>query len=434
MNRSRNSAWSTAFLAVLVSVSLVLSGLLWFSPDGRLSASRPGLKVQVRDLPNPMQLMTPRQIVAHLGRDAHVLLLPGTALYDQAWSAARQVLGHVETAGDVSPSAEELETFHREQGLELTFEAAAPLGDWLWVWRGAAGIQMWPPTRHILLVLGRSPQVLLQVDGENRWARAPLTAGADGVLEALRQVASAPPSPAVALPAKVGVFDVAPGLFVPAEGLPVTEAHLIPDPLKPDVLARSLFPDMSVVRRIKERDGADIYTDGAKWLRVYASGQSEYSAPASDSSGTVGLSEALGTVIEFVTLHGGWLLGSTLTEAGQEGGQYRIGFGLRFNGLPLVQSERPLQLTVTRHGVIAYRRGLMAPQGPPSPPSPAISAVHALEVLSAGKPSTQGTVVDMYLGYVRAPGNALKPAWVVDLATGQRLAVNAVTGKQVPVP
>lgn len=408
--------------------------MLWFRADGQLTASRPGLKVQVRERPDPMQLMLPRQMVANLGRDAHVLLLPGTALYDQAWNAAMQVLTHVETAVDASPPAEELEALRRDQALELTFQAAAPLGDWLRVWRGTPGLQMWPSTRHILLVLGRSPQVLLEVDGESRWARAPLTAGANGVAEALHQAALAPPSPAVSLPARVGVFDVTPGLYVPAEGLPVTEAHLIPDPLKADVLARSLFPDMSVVRRIEERDGADIYTDGARWLRVYANGQSEYSVPGADQSGRIGLTEALDSAIEFITLHGGWLLGSTLTQVKQDGGLYQLGFGLRFNGLPVVASQPPVLINVTGRGVIAYNRRLLAPQGPPTAPAPAISAVRALESLSADKSVSSGRVVDMYLGYLRAGDNALEPAWVVDLASRQTLAVNAITADVMPVP
>lgn len=426
---------SSLLLVVLMALSVAFSAVLWFGMDGPMIASRPALKVQVKDQPDPVQLLLPRQMVAHLGRDVDALLLPGDRRYTDAWNAAHRILSHVETADDAALSAEELEALRSDPGLELTFDAAVPLSEWLWAWRGYAGPQEWPPTRHILITLGPSPQVLLQADGETRWAMAPLRAGDSGLNAVLQAIGAEQHHPAVLLPPRVGGFDVAPGLYVPASGYPVSAAHVIPDPLKPDVLARSLFADMAVVRRIAERDGADIYTDGARWLRVYATGQSEYSAaPDADDTAAPTLSEALDRTLEFVSTHGGWLVGSSLVDERVDGDAYHLGFALRFNGLPLVQSRPPLQVAVTRQGVLAYSRALTPPQGPPNPPLPAISATSALESLSSGRRGRSGRVVDMYLGYVRGEEALLRPAWIIVTATGQTLAVSAVSGEEVTVP
>jgi len=40
----------------------------------------------------------------------------------------------------------------------------------------------------------------------------------------------------------------------------------------------------------------------------------------------------------------------------------------------------------------------------------------------------------MYLGYVRGEEALLRPAWIIVTATGQTLAVSAVSGEEVTVP
>ena len=46
-------------------------------------------------------------------------------------------------------------------------------------------------------------------------------------------------------------------------------------------LASNFFTDFSVIRRIEERDGTIIYTDGQQGLRIYDNGAIEYNLPVS---------------------------------------------------------------------------------------------------------------------------------------------------------
>ncbi|MHB9143986.1 MAG: two-component system activity regulator YycH [Symbiobacteriia bacterium] len=432
----KSESVSSVLLAVLVAGSLVLTGALWFQPGGNITAAPPGLKVPVKDYPSQDQVVMPRQMVAHLGNDRHALLLPGRPGFSDTWAAARRVLAHLDSTEGIVLTPGDLAAFGKGPSLELTFPAALPLSDWLWVWRGTPGRQLWPATRHVLIDLSPTVEVLLQVDGEDRWVRAPLTSGSTRLTDVLRDLNRFDVPVAQPLPARVQGLDISPDIWVPADGLPVAAAHVIADPLKPDVLVHSFFPDPSVVRRIQERDGAVIYTDGVQLVRAYPNGQFEYSRPGpTEAPNSRSLADSLEQTLEFVALHGGWLVDTILVQQRQDPGASHFGFGLQFAGLPLVYRQPPLQVSVAGDGVTVYNRAAEPPQGPADPAQPAISASRALEVVArAADRRGNIRVEDMYLGYVRVAGGILRPAWVVVLNVGETDAVDAFTSRILPLP
>lgn len=426
---------STAALFLLVAVSLVLSGTLWFQPGGDLESAQPGLRVPVKEHPSPDQMVLPRQIVVHSGTEGHELLLPGQPGFNQTWAAAEQVLAHMDLTEDTTLAPQDLADLSRGQSLDVVFPAALPLSDWLWVWRGTVGQQVWPSTRHMVISLGSPSQAFVQVDGEDRWVRASLSVGLAPLTAALKDQSRFQAPVAQQLPTRVHTLEVVPGIWVPADGYQVATAHVTDDPLKPDALVRSFFADMSVVRRIVERDGTVMYTDGVQLLRVYPNGRVEYSRPEpADQAGSASFSDSLDEALAFVAVHGGWLVDTAVVQASQDQSANHLGFGLEFAGLPIVEQQPPLQVSLNAHGVIALRRAMEPPQGPADSPATAISATRALDLAAASRNNRPGRVTDMYLAYVRTTGRVLRPAWIVALDSGETLAVDASTGHMLTIP
>ncbi|ACB86448.1 two-component system activity regulator YycH [Natranaerobius thermophilus] len=73
-------------------------------------------------------------------------------------------------------------------------------------------------------------------------------------------------------------------------------------------LAKAFFLDLSFVRKIEERDGTTIYTDGQRGLRFYPDGGLQYNAPQTrDSIRTADSNTFLDRGGRFISLYGGWV-------------------------------------------------------------------------------------------------------------------------------
>ena len=180
-----------------------------------------------------------------------------------------------------------------------------------------------------------------------------------------------------------------------------------------------------MTRRISERDGATIYTDGRQGLRVWPSGRLEYNAPEQLAGASLPLSEILSRAVRFVTQHGGWPVEMRLAQikeaaAVKTGVFWRLVFRAYAGGLPVVNTNFGLELRHSSRGVASYRRQLALPADELAPAK--LSSARLQEyiepLISADKKGEP--VVDIYPGYAPEPGSLLlQPIWLLERAGGQ---------------
>lgn len=228
---------------------------------------------------------------------------------------------------------------------------------------------------------------------------------------------------------------------VPYNSPELPDLYFQAEELDVDKLARAFFIDLTLVRRIKERDEAVIYTDGQRGLRINSKGLIEYSAPAKKRElQELSYPEALNKGIEYVTLYGGWpeMVNLSITELDSfmlEGeSYYRLKINSFYNGLPIIFNSTPLELIFNRQGLVSYQRQIFNLEAGWEK-SKVIGAEEALERLLLDIPelfSQAGVrkVTRCILAYIPAQevNQLLQPYWLIELDDYYRVLINARTG------
>ncbi|ANY66612.1 hypothetical protein BBD42_09190 [Paenibacillus sp. BIHB 4019] len=96
-------------------------------------------------------------------------------------------------------------------------------------------------------------------------------------------------------------------LYIPDKPLQSVEMVYPYTVYSADVVQRNLFFDPGTTKALKDRSGAQIYTDGKRGLQVEQSGNwMIYTDPAASKSADNILSDNMYAAVEFVNQHGGW--------------------------------------------------------------------------------------------------------------------------------
>lgn len=152
-------------------------------------------------------------------------------------------------------------------------------------------------------------------------------------------------------------INVAADIYVPLEGVQGAEFLLEKEELKQEELVRAFFLDLSMARRIEERDGAIFFTNGEKGLRIYPSGMLEYTAPQLERrQSNISYSAALQKAAESQSLYGGWVLESFLYEATKNEEGYRFLWRSIKEGFLLEGKNIGSEMLINEQGVTFYRR------------------------------------------------------------------------------
>jgi regulatory protein YycH of two-component signal transduction system YycFG len=146
-------------------------------------------------------------------------------------------------------------------------------------------------------------------------------------------------------------------VYLPEAEIWAAEVALKKEEINDEQLVRAFFFDLSMARRIEERDGALYFTNGEKGLRIYPSGLVEYAAPRLErvfSNLSYGI--ALQKGAESQSLYGGWLPDTYLSEAIQILGGYRFLWSTFHRGFLLVGENTGSEMIINDQGVSFYRR------------------------------------------------------------------------------
>ncbi len=433
-------------LGLLVALSMTLSVRLWMGENQLPSPKAHGSTApdDLDALPSPGEVLAPQGVVVHLGQGRHTGLTPGSPAYARLWGKVEPLLAGlpeaIPTAPESGATAQEVAAQRDEPGLEVILPLALPLEQWadLWNsgwWTTQTSPSTTPTTRRVLLAAGKNPAAYVWVEGSTSVLRATLPGGPR--LEAILKDVRTQPG-YVELPPSLDGLRIDPGIYVPDPPPRLAALHAIRRTSNPEEYARRFFLDLSVVRVIRERDSAVIFTDGRQGLRVYPSGASEYtSAQTLPPAGELTFPEALRQAVEYAAAHGGWppqayLVGDRTVDAAPS-----LEFTYRLAGLPL-EGQPPLQITLNSAGVIGYQRWMWKPSDDQAALQPAIGAKEALgtvrrhwQQLFPWNPDPR--ITDLHLAYLLPPRGAedstLRPVWAVTVHGGHRTYVDALTGE-----
>ncbi|MCG0276178.1 MAG: two-component system activity regulator YycH [Thermosediminibacteraceae bacterium] len=399
-------------LIVVVSTSLFLSHIAWWRLYDNIDAIE--AETTVLKTVDLASVIAPGRAVLHFGQDIHSVVYPYSPLYGKIWEFVKNILSEGEFTGVKNPINPE--SFRQKKGLELFFSTPLPVDFLTKVFNMREGQQAIPHDRlagSIIIVEDNGLSVFLKGTG-NEFYSLKNKEDSSELRQLLEQVVAENPRLYTYLPpAKINVrFEE--GIYVPVSD---DENDLFIFTFKREKkLGQSgiakFFPDFSITRRIEEKDGAVIYTDGNRGLRIYPDGALEYSRPVpSDSKLKLSFYEALSLAVNFINTHGGWpgeaYLSSYKTSKAQ-GTVYTFNFGVRVRGLPLL-GQNYITVTVEGNQVSRYYRKIVREDRILEKIQP-ISPIQALDAAIAT--GNLKEVKSLDLAYVIFE-NTLSPVWAV---------------------
>lgn len=152
-------------------------------------------------------------------------------------------------------------------------------------------------------------------------------------------------------------IEVSGEIFIPESDIWAAEVFLKKEEINVEQLVRAFFFDLSMARRIEERDGALYFTNGEKGLRIYPSGLVEYTAPRLERVlSNMSYGTALQKGAESQSLYGGWFPDTYLSEAIQFLGGYKFFWCTFHEGFPLEGENTGSEMIINEQGVSFYHR------------------------------------------------------------------------------
>jgi regulatory protein YycH of two-component signal transduction system YycFG len=428
MDREIIKTW---VLTGLVFLSMFLTYKLWFEipSPGNVAVHPPG----EGDYPPKIQLvgaLSPDRIVVHFRPDKHTVLNSSQELYSQTWLYVQNLFKNI-TAAKRSEliEVEENQWFRavRSSSIEIIFNFGFSMNFWAQIlndntqWEGV-------DIKPIRVLISPKAKSMLFKDAEDRIYALRLDNGVIKKVEQLILNVERLDLPIYVTFAPQTQFDILiqPGIYVPAEQPRIPEVLLKGDRVEPSEFAALFFENMSIVRKIEEKDGALIYTDGQKGLRLYSDGTVEYSsAITGDEFVEQNLVRAFKLSGKFLKQHNGWAKEICLTDIKKEetpdGYNYKFVYSLKFNGLKIKGKQDPIQVTVSQNEVKNYFhimkwpvKGFKEYYEELYTPAEAFETVLGnLEMFIGLKEET--TLKDVYLAYYFNESNEkLKPIWVFE--------------------
>lgn len=220
--------------------------------------------------------------------------------------------------------------------------------------------------------------------------------------------------------------------------------YVLREELDFEKLLRSIFPNLSLVRRIEEREGAVIYTDGQKGLRLFDYGEVEFSAPKSEpGQERMTFLTAMRRTAQYLQLMGGWpehLFVSQFAAEGSivprdRGELYTVTFISAQHGIPLLQQAAPVRLRFSDRGVITYNRQIRVLGSNAGKAralvSPLTAAAALAEEMAGGEsaPTIHEVFAAYYVREPAGPQTVSQPVWAFICSDGRTAVVHGYSGR-----
>lgn len=439
-------------LCVLVLTSITMSSEVWLGhylvpppPPARETVTPPALTAVV----------APVAVYAHDTPHARTFS-PGDQVFDATWEELQSLLRTVTTLAIRVSTQGEWERALRAGSLEYKFSGPVQLTLLL----EAIGV---PPksgapahsvdrimlsrhNNHIYLLNTQAARFLV-------WENAPGTAVRDAVSGQLERVAAQQSGQRLRPLATPWRTRAASWVFVQDSPGVWPQLLVSHERQASPALANSFFSDISLVRRVGERDGRVSLTDGERHVYLHADGTVQYVAtswfvPTADI--TTAAKQALTRGLSFIAQHGGFTehmrLRATEVEPARGEAVAQVQFEFRpyaklslagvVHFVPVVSWGPQLIFSVNEREVAYYYRSLYSPIADGASPTRVISAESALRALEPTL--APGRLISaMYLGFYQREidhvTEFLYPVWVVEQGE-ERFLVNAFTADVIAGP
>ncbi|HEY3365322.1 MAG TPA: hypothetical protein VGK74_09755 [Symbiobacteriaceae bacterium] len=442
--------WETTLntlLAVLVLTSLALSSIIWFPPEQWKTARL--AEPQVNSGPvagggTMPDILRPERIYLQTKGNKVALLSPGSPEYSQLWRSVRDVLSDIRpamlsaqvTEGEAVPGEAVQGEAVQGDSITLVLPLAQELRDWAdyWGWGSLGVLNPRSMVDRLTLFLGPKPALSLTGPTGREYRIGPLPEREQKRLQdivARMDVGLFARYRPLKLP-KDSPTRIQTGILVP-EVTTMKSARI--ELRKPDqnMEEARYFPDLSVVRKIDERD-AQSFTDGQRLLKFSKSGVLEFwSVPPPGFPPD--LARARNATKDWVDTHGGWPHELVLTRFRQQTGKSTMVFEIRSNGpFPVESADGAAQVEVVSADrndpvgdrVTRFRRfpditAIVFMEAVPA--VPLISPEQALQTAAQELPDVmQDLVRELHLAYlVESSGRelelgwSLEPVWVIQM-------------------
>lgn len=409
MSRDSILGWT---LTLLVVISLFLSFTIWSQVPGDLSAFKVFQEQKKIDL---VSVVSPEKILVYLGNSFHTMLKSSSPMYDKTWNLSRKLLTSQWTTSSEPVDTVNREYFIHKKGLEVFLPTSLPFS----VIKQLFNINI-ADTSNLdgklidsLILIDDEGLVGYLVDSSGKFYQIGKNETAKELNSLISEINDSNPPLFASLPADINL-KVSRQVYISLLSYELPVFSLKKEQILEENLASKFFTDFSITRRIEERDGTVIYTDGLRGLRIYDDDVIEYNFPIPrEQRKNVSFLEALKTAVDFVATHGGWpkdgYLASYDVKRGASGKTYLFKFKFRVNGFPVVNLDNFLDVTVEGTQVKSFFRSApisVKQQGV----SELMTPIEALDTAVATK--NIKTISDIYPGYV-IKDDMLQPVWVV---------------------
>lgn len=448
----------TALLVALIISSLVLTGQMRLA---YYSAQQPGPPSTDLKQPEPLEVLSPTAIHVHTDRGSR-LYPPSDPVYAASWRHFRNLVSGAAALTDLKVATPtEWERALRTGSVELKLGGQVQLRMWL----EALAVQpsglslehnvdrvlVSRHTNHVYFLNTRQGKYYVwenaSISNQPSKVREETAKHLDWVQEqkagvAIRQLTSAFRSRASAW------------VYVPSSPGAWPQLLVSHEKGRSQQLANSFFTDLSLVRRVGERDGRVSLTDGLRHVYLHADGTVQYVATTWFNSNPDTIysysTAALNKSLAFVARFGGWPEEVKLSlmeiepKQGQDVAKIHFEFipytGITVQGVahyvPIVSWRQQIAVTINEKEVSDYQRSLYHPIRDGASPTQIIAAESALRAIE--KSLIPGFIIsNVYLGYyqrdIDQPEEFLYPVWVIE--QGEEIfMVNAFTGDVIAGP
>ncbi len=443
-------------LAMLVLASVTMSSQVWL---GHYRVPTPAPLRELVTPPAPLAVVAPVAIYAHDTVRTRAFS-PGDPVFDATWGHLQTILRATTTSAVRDITAAEWERALRAGSLEYIFSGSLRLT----VLLEAIGVpaRSGMPTQSMdRLMLSRQSNHLYLLDThaerffvwENAGVAAAGTTVRDGVERQLEWVASQTSGQKMRPLGAPWRARAALWILVPDSPGSWPQLLVSHERQTSPALANRFFADISLVRRIGERDGRVSLTDGVRHVYLHADGTVQYVSTSWFVSTADMAAEAKGALargLGFIAQYGGFtehvrLRRSDVDPATREA-VAQVQFEFRpyaklfiadiAQFVPLVSWRPQLIVAVNEREVAYYYRSLYNPIVEGASPTKVISAEDALGALAPDLAAGQ-RITKMYLGFYQRDidhvTEFLYPVWVVEQGE-ERFLVNAFTADVIAGP
>jgi regulatory protein YycH of two-component signal transduction system YycFG len=406
-------------LILLVGISLFLSYEVWIRVPGESTAYRKSNERASVDLAS---VISPEKMIVHMGNSMHTVLNPSSTFYSDIWKLSKTLLKNRWSIENPEPVNIDLESIQQKKSVEIVFPTPLNTSLLKQIFHddsGSAASLEDILLDSFLIFEDRELQVYLR-DIDGKFYKIGSGQEMDELDSIIDKIKQSKPLLYAKLPSANIRLKISRGIFISLQDYELPVYDIKKERKSLDQTATEFFPDLSITRKIKEKDGAVIYTDGQRGLRIYQDGAVEYSFPGEKRQEKTTLRDALNIAVDFINTHGGWprdtYLHSYDVMDESQNISYVFRFRYRVNGIPLIYNDEDyLVVSVEGNQVKRFYRRDVSEGKPVS----SKSLMHPIQALDAAVAIKNIREVEDILPAYQYIDDVIKPVWVLKTRADQ---------------